>query len=245
MRLCTIQLTMRLQNDRLGRPPPCMAANSQAQLDTNVITPYRMHVSQKYLDLTKRKLELTRIPRDANVQQQQQQHRQHQHLPQQQREYGVSRAELEPLVDHWVEAYDWRAEEAFYNDSLPQYCVSIGQCRMHFVHRRSQNANAIPLLFCHGWPGSFIEVGRMIDSLCDPIATPPRGDDNVQAFHVVCPSIPGFAFSESVAEEENNASGTAERFDMLMKKLGYSRYVVHGSEWCVLKQIAYAIMVHR
>lgn len=198
-----------------------MASSSRSQSDPNAITPYRMHVSQKYLDLTRQKLELTRIPRDPNTRQQRW-------------EYGTSKSDVEPLVDHWVESYDWRAQETYYNDTLPQYRVLIGQCRMHFVHRRSRNPNAVPLLFCHGWPGSFIEVAQVIESLCDPIATPPRGDDNVQAFHVVCPSIPGFAFSDAVAEEGNNAHGTAEGFHLLMKRLGYSRYFVHGSDWCVV-----------
>ena len=93
-----------------------------------------MRVSQKYLDLTKQKLELTRLPRDPrNV---------HSRW-----DFGVSKNELEPLVDHWLEKYDWRAQETFYNDTLPQFRVMINGTRLHFVHKRSLSPAALPLLF--------------------------------------------------------------------------------------------------
>lgn len=186
----------------------------------NVVLPYRMHVSQRYLDLTRQKLDITRLPRDPET-------RQHQ----QRSQFGLSKAELEPLVDHWTDEYSWRAQEAYFNDTLPQFRVVIHGARLHFVHRQSHVADAIPLLFVHGWPESFIAVSNMIESLCNPVSTPPRGDDNVPAFHVVVPSIPGFGFSDQVSEEGNNISTTAELFDNLMKSLGYSRYITTGSGW--------------
>lgn len=160
------------------RPPP-------GTLGANNVQPYRMHVSQKYLDLTKQKLELARLPRE----------------PQgslSSWDFGVSKPQLESLIDHWMENYDWRAQESFYNEHLPQYRAAVNGVRLHFVHKRSNAPNATPLLFVHGWPESFIGVSHMIDSLCNPIATPPRGDENAQAFHVVAPSIPGFGFSDMV-----------------------------------------------
>lgn len=99
------------------------------------------------------------------------------------------------------------------------------------MHKKSTSPNAIPLIFVHGWPESFIGVSHMIDALTDPVSTPPRGDDNVPSFNVVVPSIPGFGFSDVVAEEGNNISSTAELFDALMKSLGYHRYIATGSGW--------------
>lgn len=89
----------------------------------------------------------------------------------------------------------------------------------------------MPLLFVHGWPESFLTVQKMIDALCDPVTTPPRGDDNAMAFHVVSPGIPGFGFSEALPEEGNNLQMTADMLDGLMRQLGYTSYMVHGSGW--------------
>ena len=179
-----------------------------------------MHVSQKYLDLTRQKLELVRLPRDPrNV------HRGW--------DFGVTKSDLEPLVDHWTDDYDWRRQEASYNDTLPQFRVAINGTRLHFVHRQSQSPTALPLLFIPGWPESFITVSKVIDALCNPITTPPHGDDAIQAFHVIVPSIPGFGFSDPVPEVANNIQATAEVFDALMKGLGYRRYLLHGSGWYV------------
>ncbi|CAK1366316.1 putative epoxide hydrolase [Cercospora beticola] len=187
---------------------------------TNVVLPYRMHVSQKYLDLTRRKLELTRLPREQRSRQPTRW------------SFGVAKSDLEPLVDHWVERYNWRAQEAHYNDTLPQYRMVVQGTRLHYVHKRSTSPNAIPLIFVHGGlPESFIGIYHMIDSLTDPVKTPPRGNENTPSFHVIAPSIPGFGFSDVVAEEGNNVSSTAELFDALMKSLGYSTYIATGSGW--------------
>src|ERR1700761_3899087 len=124
-----------------------------------------------------------------------------------------------------------RAQETFYNDSLPQFRVSINGTRLHFVHKRSQSPTAIPLLFVHGFPESFITVSKVIDALANPIATPPRGDENVQAFHIIAPSIPGFGFSDPIPEAANNIHATAEVFDTLMRGLGYYQYICHGTGW--------------
>ncbi|EMC93954.1 hypothetical protein BAUCODRAFT_58055, partial [Baudoinia panamericana UAMH 10762] len=185
------------------------------------LQPYRMHVSQRYLDLTKQKLELARFPREP------------QGLQTASTQTGVSKTELEPLVDHWLERYNWREQETFYNDALPQFRAAVNGTRIHFVHRQTQAPNAIPLLFVHGLPESFIAIAPMIEALCDPISTPPRGTENAQAFHVVAPSIPGFGFSDAVLEDGNVMTATAAIFDALMKMLGYHRYIAHGSGCCM------------
>lgn len=194
------------------------------------VQPYSMHVSSKYLELTKKKLQLTRLPRELD-------------LPDKRRwEQGTPKEVLEPLVDYWIENYDWRTQEAHFNRSLPQFRTTIEipsaspttpaqALRIHFVHKRSKHENAIPLLFCHSWPSSFIEVHRIIDALTDPHSLPSFGAGAQQAFHVVAPSIPGFGFSDASSTEEFGLKETADVFHDVMKRLGYERYVAHGTGW--------------
>ncbi|KAF2718966.1 alpha/beta-hydrolase [Polychaeton citri CBS 116435] len=180
------------------------------------IQPYRMHVSQRYLDLTRQKLRLTRLPKEP------------QHS-QQNWEFGITKVQIEPLIDYWIDQYDWRAREAFYNENLPQFRVTMNNTRIHFVHRKSNTRNAVPLLFIHGWPESFASISKNINALCDPVRTPPRGNEETPAFDVVAPSLPGFGFSDAVQEESNNAQTTADILNALMMRLGYFSYFVHGT----------------
>ena len=99
------------------------------------------------------------------------------------------------------------------------------------IGARSKSPNAIPLLFVHDFPESFITMMKSIDALCNPTTTPPGGAENVPAFHVVAPSIPGFGFSDPVPEEGNAIHTTAAIFDTLMRGLGYAQYIAHGSGW--------------
>ena len=105
--------------------------------------------------------------------------------------------------------------------------------RVHFVQRRSKRSAAIPLLFCHGWPGSFIEASKIIVPLCDPVLTSSDIDHGPVAFHVVVPSIPGFGFGESSSKADFGLKETADIFNALMLGLGYSEYIVHGTGWYV------------
>ena len=142
-----------------------------------------------------------------------------------------------------LEGYDWRQSESRFNSILPQYRTTIRipsslnpatpqALRIHFVHKRSKQANAIPLLLCHTWPSSFIEVQRIIDGLVDPVLAP---GEEVQAFHVVAPSVPGFGFSEAGVEEGFGVWKTAEVFVGLMGRLGYTEgFVSHGVGWYVV-----------
>ncbi|KAL9091300.1 MAG: hypothetical protein Q9165_004934 [Trypethelium subeluteriae] len=197
----------------------------------NGIETYRMHVSARYLELTRKKLELTRLPRELE-------------LPdQRQWDYGTPKAILEPIVDYWMEEYNWRDQETTFNNRLPQFrtTVNLGlgstsseddaRRRLHFAHKRSSAERAIPLLFCHGWPPSFTEVIKIIDQLSNPISTPPRGSQDALGFHVVAPSIPGFGFSDASSSETFGLRRTAEIFDGLMKQLGYEEYVAYGGDW--------------
>lgn len=212
------------------------------QEDIEAVVPYSMHVrshilysatldtdccqvSSRYLDLTKQKLELTRLPKENRTL-----------APNEQWVLGTPKSVLEPLLDRWLETYDWRAEEDKFNAALPQFRTLISfapgangeekkPLRTHFVHKRSQRVGAVPLLFCHSWPGSFVEVQRVIDELAEPQW------EGELAFHVVCPSIPGFGFSDASEEPEFGVHGAAEVFAGLMGRLGYDRWVVCGSGW--------------
>jgi hypothetical protein len=206
--------------DDLMAPSSRGGSSSRSPIAPYKVQPYRMHVSQRYLELTKQKLELTRLPRDAQA------------STQRPLDFGITKSDLEPLVDHWMEAYDWRTQETHFNDTLPQFRAAVNGARLHFVHRRAQSPTAIPLLFVHGFPESFITVAPMIDALCNPPTTNLiPGMDAPQAFHVVAPSIPGFAFSDAIPEEGNAMPTTAALFDGLMKMLGYQQYIAHGSGW--------------
>lgn len=143
-----------------------------------------------------------------------------------------------------LESYDCRAQETHYNNRLPQYRTHIDHSyqsqpvgenmkplRVHYVHSQSAHENAIPLLICHDWGSSFLETARVVEGLSRPVSTPPLGDINVQAFHVVCPSIPGFGFSDASPDWHFGTEDTAAVFHKLMKKLGYTRYMLHGSGW--------------
>ncbi|KIW07002.1 uncharacterized protein PV09_01897 [Verruconis gallopava] len=198
---------------------------------STVIEPYTMHVSLRYLDLTRKKLELTRMPREASI-----------------AEFGkwavgTPRAVLEPLIDYWLENYDWRSQEAFFNSTLRQYRTLITyhplteSLRVHFVHHRSDRVSAIPLLYCHTWPGSFLEITRCIDALVNPVEPEPKpiqeGGIHRErvAFHVVVPSIPGFGFSDASQYPDFGAAKTADVLAVLMERLGYGRFAVWGDGW--------------
>lgn len=147
--------------------------------------------------------------------------------------------------DSRVEEYNWRHQETLFNRLMPQYRAIITPgsskyyetiqppLRVHFVHRRSRHATAIPLLFCHGWPGSFIEASKIIELLCDPISTPQSIGCKLIAFHVVVPSIPGFGFGDPSPMADFGLKETADVFDALMLRLGYDKYIVHGEGWYV------------
>lgn len=198
-------------------------------------------VSSRYLDLTRQKLLLARLPRENGLLD-----------TSQQWTLGTPKSVLEPLLDLWLEGYDWRAEEDKFNAALPQFRTLISfdaktgndegergglveverkPVRTHFVHRRSEREGAVALLYCHSWPGSFVEVMRVVEELASPTR------DGEMGFHVVCPSIPGFGFSDASEEPEFGVHGAAEVFAGLMRRLGYEKWVVCGSGWSVMSGI--------
>ena len=139
---------------------------------------------------------------------------------------GVQLAKMQELMQYWETDYDWRKMEARVN-ALPQFVTEIDGLDIHFIHVRSQHPNALPLILTHGWPGSFLEFVKVIGPLTDPTAFGGRAED---AFDVVIPSIPGYGFSEKPKETGWGPDRIARAWDVLMKRLGYTRYVAQGGD---------------
>ena len=140
---------------------------------------------------------------------------------------GVPQSYLIEVVDYWAKRYDWRAREARLN-RFAQFKTALGGLDIHFIHARSRHPDALPLLMTHGWPGSIAEFQKVIDPLTDPTAHGGRADD---AFHVVCPSLPGYGFSGKPQARGCGVERIAELWDELMARLGYQRYGAQGGDW--------------
>jgi pimeloyl-ACP methyl ester carboxylesterase len=131
------------------------------------------------------------------------------------------------LCEYWRDHYDWRATEARLNQ-FPQFTTEIDGLPIHFLHVRSPHPDALPLVMTHGWPGSIVEFGKVIGPLTDPTA---HGGDAADAFHLVCPSLPGYGFSGKPAEPGWDVPHVADAWDTLMTRLGYPRYAAQGGDW--------------
>jgi epoxide hydrolase len=141
-------------------------------------------------------------------------------------EYGVPLEYVKAGVDYWRDGYDWRTWEQKLN-GYPQYTTTIDGQDIHFVHVRSPEPDALPLVLTHGWPNSFVEYLELVGPLTDPRS---HGGDPADAFHAVIPSIPGFAFSGPTREPGWNRYRTARAWSELMRRLGYDRYGTHGND---------------
>jgi pimeloyl-ACP methyl ester carboxylesterase len=141
--------------------------------------------------------------------------------------YGVSRSYLQELCEYWRTTFQWRAQEALLN-SFDQFQMRVDGQPIHFIHARSSNVAALPLLLVHGWPGSVFEFVKIIGPLSAPAA---HGGDEVDAFHVVAPSIPGYGFSGPTVEPGWGPRRIAAAFAALMESLGYNRYGAAGGDW--------------
>lgn len=193
-----------------------LAASSLARVgeafSNPAIAPFTYHAPQSALDDLKARLANARWPERETAADWSQ---------------GAPLAKLRALVEHWRTAYDWRRFERTLN-GFAQYRTAIDGVDIHFLHVRSRHANALPLLITHGWPGSVVEFFKIIGPLTDPTAHGGRAED---AFHVVAPSLPGFAFSGKPAERGWNSDRIAKAWTEIMSRLGYSRYVAQGGDW--------------
>ncbi|KAI2630814.1 epoxide hydrolase 1 [Hypoxylon sp. NC1633] len=145
--------------------------------------------------------------------------------------YGARREDIARLVRVWRDEYDWRAAEADLNARMPQFETTVAveghedALRVHFVHRRSGRDGAVPLLFVHGWPGSFLEVSKILPLLAA------GGKDDEPTFDVVAPSLPNYGFSQGTSNPGFGLPQYAEVMHKLMLQLGYDKYVTQGGDW--------------
>ena len=175
------------------------------------ISPYRIDISQGALDDLRDRLGRTRWPDE---------------LPGVGWDLGVPLDYLKGLAEYWATTYDWRGQEAALNE-FAQFTTVIDDQNVHFLHVRSPEPEALPLLITHGWPGSIAEFLDIIGPLADPAA---HGGDPADAFHVIAPSIPGFGFSGPTHETGWNTVRVAYAWAELMRRLGYERYGAQGGD---------------
>jgi pimeloyl-ACP methyl ester carboxylesterase len=183
------------------------------------LRPFRVEVPEEALTDLRRRVMMTRWPDKETVSD---------------RSQGAKLAKVRPLVEYWGINYDWRKVEAELN-RLPQFITDIDGLDIQFAHIRSPHDDALPLLITHGWPGSVIELLKVIDPLTNPTAAGGRPED---AFHLVLPSLPGYGFSGRPTTTGWNPARTARAFHQLMIRCGYRRYVSQGGDWgAIISQV--------
>ena len=176
------------------------------------IKPYKIKISNEDLEDLKGRLSSTRWPEKETVEDWSQ---------------GVPLSYIKEVHDYWINEYDWRSREEYYN-SFPQFITDIESIDIHFIHIKSKHEEARPLIMTHGWPGSIVEFHKVINSLVDPVSYGGKAED---AFHLVCPTLPGYGFSGKPTQTGTGVERIAELWDLLMNKIGYSEYFAQGGDW--------------
>jgi pimeloyl-ACP methyl ester carboxylesterase len=178
----------------------------------NEITPFEINISDEQLDDLRQRLTNTRWADKELVSDWSQ---------------GTPRNYLKEVCEYWRTEYDWRDRERRLN-RFAQFKTNINGLDIHFIHVRSPEPNATPLIMTHGWPGSIVEFQKVIGPLSDPVA---HGGKSQDAFDVICPSLPGYGFSEKPRETGWGVGKIAETWAALMASLGYDKYVAQGGDW--------------
>lgn len=140
---------------------------------------------------------------------------------------GIPLAEVQKLAEYWRDKYDWRARESGIN-KIPGFVTEIDGLDIHFLHARSSNPDALPIVMTHGWPGSVLEFRKIMPLLTEPQE---HGGEAADAFHVICPAMPGYGFSDKPAETGWTVQRIGAAWAELMGRLGYDRYVAQGGDW--------------
>jgi pimeloyl-ACP methyl ester carboxylesterase len=179
---------------------------------SDAVHPFRVNVPEAELDEMRRRISATRWPERETVTD---------------RSQGPQLATLQKLAHYWVTEYDWRKVEARLN-ALPNFVTTIDGLDIHFIHVRSKHKNALPLIVTHGWPGSIIEQLKIVDPLTNPTA---HGASEADAFDLVIPSMPGYGFSGKPTTTGWDPGHIARAWVVLMKRLGYRRFVAQGGDW--------------
>ena len=176
------------------------------------INPYMIQISNDDLEDLKRRLLSTRWPEKETVEDWSQ---------------GIPLSYIKEINEYWLNEYDWRSREEYYN-SFPQFITNIEGLDIHFIHIKSPHEEAKPLIISHGWPGSIVEFHKVIKPLIDPVSFGGKAED---AFHLVCPTLPGYGFSGKPSQTGTGVERIAELWDILMNKIGYSKYFAQGGDW--------------
>src|SRR6184192_773142 len=183
--------------------------------DENAIRPFHVNIPESDLTELRRRINATKWPERETVTDATQ---------------GVQLATTEALARYWGRDYDWRKCEARLN-ALPQFITEIDGLDIHFIHVRSKHENALPLIVTHGWPGSDVEQLKIVDPLTNPTA---HGGNASDAFHLVIPSIPGYGYSGKPTTTGWDPARIARAWVVLMKRLGYTKFVAQGGDWGAL-----------
>jgi len=176
------------------------------------ITPFEINISDAEIADLKQRLANTRWPNKETVDDWEQ---------------GIPLAYVQEVCEYWGKEYDWKAREAKLN-RFPQFKTNLQGLDIHFIHVKSPEADATPLIMTHGWPGSIVEFQKVIEPLTNPVA---HGGEASDAFHVVCPSLPGYGFSDKPTETGWGVGKIADVWGELMARLGYDKYVAQGGDW--------------
>jgi pimeloyl-ACP methyl ester carboxylesterase len=192
-----------------------MAFMTERPADNTAIRPFTIEIPEADLKDLRARIAATRWPEKEGVEDASQ---------------GVPLATMQAVARYWATEYDWRKCEARLN-AYPQFMTEIDGLDIHFVHVRSKHEDALPLVVCHGWPGSFVEQLKIVDLLTDPTA---HGGSASDAFHVVIPNMPGFGFSGKPAEAGWDPIRIGRAWVELMKRLGYERFVAAGGDYGAL-----------
>lgn len=176
------------------------------------VRPFTITTDQAEIDELQRRIRATRWPERETVPDPSQ---------------GVQLATIRELAGYWATEYDFRRFETRLN-AVPQYVTEIDGLDIHFIHVRSPHENALPVIITHGWPGSIIEMLNVLDPLADPTG---HGGDAADAFDVIVPSMPGYGYSEKPAEPGWGPVRIADAWILLMRRLGYERFVAQGGDW--------------
>ena len=179
------------------------------------IQPFRVDIAEQQLDDLKMRLANARWPEKETPEDWSQ---------------GIPLDYVREVADYWLTAYDWRRGEARIN-AFDQFTTTVENIDIHFLHVRSPHEHALPLIMTHGWPGSIVEFLKVIGPLTRPEE---HGGDASDAFHVVCPSLPGYGFSGKPAVTGWGVEKIADAWAVLMARLGYDRYVAQGGDWGAL-----------
>jgi pimeloyl-ACP methyl ester carboxylesterase len=179
--------------------------------DATAVRPFHVDVPDDAVDDLHRRISATHWPARELVED---------------RSQGVQLATIQALTRYWATDHDWRKCEATLN-ALPQFKTEIDGLDVHFIHVKSQNENALPLIITHGWPGSVVELLEVVGPLTDPTG---HGGDASDAFDLVLPSLPGYGFSDAPASVGWDPGRVARAWAELMKRIGYTRYVAQGGD---------------